>query len=138
MEFIKFGADRSTELARLNRLLIQDEAHSNGMSESQLESRMQNWLSSGYECYGIEQDGQIICYSLWRDNGDYYYMRQLFTVRSHRRSGLAKKLLNFLERDVYFDKPIRLDVLAKNSEAKEFYDSMGYQLYCHTMIKGKG
>lgn len=134
-EIIKLGADKSMELARLNKLLIQDEGHSNRMSESKLEARIQNWLRSGYESYGVVLDGQIVCYSLWRDDGDYYYMRQLFTLRDFRRKGLARKLLGFLEKNIYMDKPIRLEVLVDNSSAQSFYSSMGYQLYCHTMVK---
>ncbi|MDP2347864.1 MAG: GNAT family N-acetyltransferase [Gammaproteobacteria bacterium] len=134
-EIVKLGADRAPEIARLNKLLIQDERHANRMSESELEARMQNWLTSVYQSYGVVSDGQIICYSLWRDDGDYYYMRQLFTLREFRRQGLARELLSFLEKNVYSDKPIRLEVLAGNAEAQSFYRSVGYQLYCQTMLK---
>ncbi len=62
-------------------------------------------------------------------------MRQLFTVAACRRQGLARHLLSSLQADVYDDKPVRLEVLAGNLDAQAFYKSMGYQLYCHTLIK---
>lgn len=128
-------ANRAEELAELNQQLIIDEGHSNPMSIAELAARMRGWLDTGYECYGIERDGKIVCYSLWRDDIEHYYMRQLFTVAACRRQGLARHLLSSLQTDVYDDKPVRLEVLAGNLDAQAFYKSMGYQLYCHTLIK---
>jgi hypothetical protein len=35
----------------------------------------------------------------------------------------------------YSNKPVRLDVLAGNSDARMFYEKAGIQIYCHTMIR---
>lgn len=135
VDIVKFEIDRSSELAELNRLLIIDEGHSNSMSASELEQRMKHWLSSGYESYGIEHEGRIICYSLWRDDGDFYYMRQLYTEATFRCRGIARRLVVGLVESLYSDKPVRLDVLVENSDARRFYEHIGFQIYCHTMIK---
>ncbi|MCW8195227.1 GNAT family N-acetyltransferase [Proteobacteria bacterium 005FR1] len=74
-------------------------------------------------------------FCLHRDDGDDYYLRQLFTDRSCRHSGLAFKLLSHLESQVLIGKPLRLEVLKGNEEAIRFYNNRGYRLYCHTMIK---
>ena len=134
-DIVRFEADRSSELAVLNRLLIVDEGHSNSMSEGELEKRMGQWLGSEYESYGIEQEGKIICYSLWRDDGEFHYMRQLYTVPAFRRRGIAKSLVLNLVENRYSNKPVRLDVLAGNSDARIFYEKIGFQIYCNTMIR---
>jgi ribosomal protein S18 acetylase RimI-like enzyme len=86
-------------------------------------------------CYGILRKGAVIAYCLLRDDGDYYYIRQLFTDRPFRRSGLASRLLDFVESAVMAGKPVRLEVLAGNGEAFRFYEKRGYRVYCHTLLK---
>jgi GNAT superfamily N-acetyltransferase len=134
-KIVEFKADRSSELAVLNRQLIVDEGLSNSMSAIELEKRMSQWLSNEYESYGIEHEGKIICYSLWRDNGDYHYMRQLYTVPEYRRQGIAKSLVLHMVQNHYSNKPVRLDVLEGNSDARISYEEVGFRIYCHTMMR---
>ena len=132
---VKFGTERTKELAALNHLLIQDEGNSSSMSLAELEKRMFKWLSFEYCSYGIEHNDRILCYSLWRADSDCYYMRQLYTDRDFRRQGLASSLIASLENSVYADKSIGLDVLVANHAAREFYESIGFVLYSQRMIK---
>ena len=134
-EIVRVTSERCHELAALNKQLIEDEGHANPMDLPELAERMQTWLETEYACYALEDEGRLVAYSLWRDDGDYYYLRQLFTRRDARRNGYASALLDHLEREVYNDKPIRLEVLAGNGGAKVFYEKLGYALYCHTMSK---
>lgn len=128
-------SERARELAILNKQLIEDEGHGNPMSISELSERMLSWLEAEYICYAIEEDKALISYSLWRDDGEFYYLRQLFTLPEHRLKGYAKNLLAYLEVEIFNDKPIRLEVLANNEIAKEFYRRAGYEIYCHTFTK---
>lgn len=132
---IRLDERYSEKLATLNRQLIEDEGHSNSMSEGELTDRMRGWLSSEYRCFGVVAECRVLAYCLYRDAGDFYYIRQLFTARDARKRGYASSLLVHLEEKVLTDKPIRLDVLAGNSEAQKFYLAKGYQIYCHTLVK---
>lgn len=134
-DIVKFEVDRASELALLNRQLIIDEGQSNSISASELEERMTQWLGSEYESYGIEKEGKIVCYSLWRDDGEFCYMRQLYTVSALRLRGIAKSLVLHLVENRFSNKPVRLDVLAGNSDARMFYEKAGFQIYCHTMMR---
>lgn len=132
---IQLDERHCNELGRLNRLLIEDEGHSNPLSPDELAERMRKWLAGDYRCHGIVGGDKILAYCLHRDDGDYYYLRQLFTDRSCRQSGQASRLLAHLESEVLSDKPIRLEVLVNNEEAIRFYDKRGYRVYCHTLVK---
>lgn len=123
------------ELAELNMQLVEDEGHSNLMGIPELANRMDSWLSSEYTCYGVCDDEKILSYCLFRDDHDYFYIRQLFTVRHLRGKGLATKLLDYLESTVLKGKPIRIEVLVSNIQAKEFYLARGFNMYCHTLEK---
>ena len=134
-KFVRLGINRADELAHLNKQLIEDEGHSNPMSIEELQKRMSEWLSSNYMGVALEQDGNILSYALWRDDGEYYYLRHLFTQRSHRRKGYARILLEHIESELLGHKPIRVEVLSGNADALSFYKSLGYTTYANTMQK---
>ena len=136
MEHItQLRSENSQKLAELNRQLIEDEGHRNPMSISELARRMKSWLSTEYFCYGVVEGKEILAYCLYREENDYFYIRQLFTLRHLRRKGLATKLLNYLEPGVLSGKPIRIEVLVNNDGAKAFYLSRGFKMYCYTLEK---
>jgi ribosomal-protein-alanine N-acetyltransferase len=135
MKVVKAGLPDVEKLAELNKRLIEDERCPNPMNRQQLVQRMSEWLQGGYSCYlGIE-DGIVIAYCLFRDDGEYYYMRQLFVEREHRRRGIATKLLNWMYRNIWTDKKVRLDVFFHNKEAIAFYKAYGFQVGCLRMEK---
>lgn len=123
------------ELGHLNKQLIKDEGHSNPMSSQELSERMAQWLRNDYTCYGVLNSGRVVAYALYRDDASYFYLRQLFTNRACRKQGLASALLKYLQEQVFREKPVRLDVLAGNSQALEFYCRRGFSVYCHTLLK---
>ncbi len=123
------------KLAELNKRLIEDERHPNPMNVQQLAQRMIEWLQDEYSCYLASEDGSTVAYCLFRNDGEYYYMRQLFVERSHRRKGLATKLLDWMYQNVWTDKKVRLDVLSHNEEAIAFYRAYGFQIGCLRMEK---
>ena len=123
------------ELADLNKHLIEDEDHPNPMNARQLAQRLTGWLQSKYTCYLASEGGIIVAYCLYRDDGEHYYMRQLFVGRGYRRRGIATKLLDWLYKNIWTDKKVRLDVLAHNEEAIAFYKAYDFRVGCLRMEK---
>lgn len=121
-------------LAELNKRLMEDEAHPESMSVEQLADRMAAWLRNEYTCY-VAVEKAIIGYCLYRDDGDFYYMRQLFVERAHRRQGVATGLLDWMYENVWVEKKVRLDVLAHNKAAIAFYENYGFSTGCLRMEK---
>ena len=135
MEIIKAELSDAERLAELNQHLIEDEQHPNPMDLTQLTERMKAWLATDYSCYMGKQDEHIVAYCLYRDDGGYYYMRQLYVDRSHRRKGIATQLLDWLYENVWTDKKVRLDVLAHNEDAVAFYKRYGFRIGVFRMEK---
>lgn len=128
-------ADRShvQKLAQMNKYLIEDEGHPNPMNVQELAERMAGWLQGAYTCYVCTQDRETVAYCLFRDDGEYYYMRHLFVERAHRRKGIATALLDWMYQNVWTDKKVQLEVLAHNEEAIAFYEAYGFRISCLTM-----
>ncbi len=135
MEIVRAELTDAEILASLNQHLIEDEAHPNPMNIDQLVQRMKEWLKTGYICYMVKHNGCIVAYCLYRDDGGYYYMRQLYVDRSHRRRGIATQLLDWLYENVWTDKKVRLDVLAQNRDAVAFYKTYGFRIGVYRMEK---
>ena len=135
MEIVRAELTDAEILAGLNQHLIEDEAHPNPMNIDQLVQRMKEWLKTDYICYMVNHNGRIVAYCLYRDDCGYYYMRQLYVDRSHRRRGIATQLLDWLYENVWKDKKVRLDVLAQNRDAVAFYKTYGFRIGVFRMEK---
>ena len=135
MTVIKAGMGQVEELAELNRQLLADERHPDPVTTAQLTERMASWLQDGYVGYVARRGGGTVGYCLHRDAGRYYYLRQLFIVRAHRRRGLATELLNWMYANVWTGKPVRLDVFAHNEQAVAFYKAYGFRIAVLRMEK---
>lgn len=135
MKIIKATLSDVGMLAELNKHLIEDEQHPNPMTGAQLAGRMASWLQNEYTCYLAVAGDATLGYCLFRDDDNFYYMRQLFVARAHRRQGVATKLLDWLYENVWVDKKVRLDVLAHNQAAIAFYESYGFAIGCYRMEK---
>lgn len=123
------------ELARMNKRLIEDEKHPNPMNVRQLSQRMSDWLQGEYDGYIVSEENTTVAYCIYRDDGDYFYMRQLYVEREWRRTGIATKFLDWMYQNVWTEKPVRLDVLAHNEEAISFYKTYGFRVGCFRMEK---
>jgi ribosomal protein S18 acetylase RimI-like enzyme len=121
------------QLAVLNKHLIEDERHPNPMNVQQLAQRMSGWLQGEYTCYLVTEDRRTVAYCLFRDDGEYYYMRQLFVERANRRRHIATRLLDWMFQNVWTDKKVRLDVLSHNEDAIAFYKAYGFRVGCLRM-----
>ena len=69
-------------IAKMNKQLIVDENHSNPMGVNELEIRMGKWLKADYSAFVVELNNHIQGYCLFRDDGDYIYIRQLFIAHA--------------------------------------------------------
>ena len=128
MEIVKAELTDAERLAELNKHLIEDERHPNPMNIAQLTQRMKEWLATDYICYVAKQNEGIVAYCLYRDDGEHYYMRQLYVDRTYRRKGIATQLLDWLYANAWTDKKVRLDVLAHNEDAVAFYKNYGFRI----------
>ncbi len=135
MEIVKAELRDVKRLAELNKNLIEDERHPNPMNIAELTERMEEWLVTDYICYLAKENGDIVAYCLYRDDGGHYYMRQLYVDRAHRRKGIATQLLDWLYENVWTDKKVRLDVLAHNEDAVAFYKRYGFRIGVYRMEK---
>ena len=125
-------------LTELNRRLIEDERAPNSMNLRQLAERMAQWLAEGYTCYLATEAGETVAYCLFRDDGDYYYLRQLYVERRHRRTGIATRLLDWMFANVWLAKPVRLEVFVHNATAIAFYRAYGFRVGVLRMEKPPG
>lgn len=133
--------DDVTLLAKMNQQLIIDENSANDMSLSQLERRMNGWLSSNRQAVIVERGGEVIGYLLYRHNVDEYYpyknsiyVRQFFILPSYRRRGIGQIAFEQIVSE-YFPEgfAIMLDVLESNPEGKAFWTKLGFEVYHVTM-----
>jgi GNAT superfamily N-acetyltransferase len=124
----------SALLADLNKQLIDDEGHRNSMTPSELESRMRGWLEGDYTATLFERDGGVVAYALWRHEPEFIYLRQFFVVRAHRRQGIGRQAIQFLNDEVWpRGKRIRVEVLAGNLAGHAFWHSVGFDDYAITL-----
>ena len=135
MEILKAEQGDVKRLAELNECLIEDERHPNPMNIDELTERMNEWLATDYICYTVKENGHIVAYCLYRDDGGHYYMRQLYVDKAHRRKGIATRLLDWLYENVWTNKKVRLDVLAHNEDAVAFYKRYGFRIGVYRMEK---
>ena len=135
MQIVKAKIDDIKEIARMNKLLIEDEQHPNKMNIYQLTDRMTNWLENEYICYLAIDGKKISGYCLYRDDGEYYYLRQLFVERQYRRKGIATQILDWMYSNIWQDKKVRIDVLSHNENAIAFYENYGFSIGCLRMEK---
>jgi ribosomal protein S18 acetylase RimI-like enzyme len=122
-------------LAVLNKRLIEDEKYPNPMNKAQLAERMSGWLEEEYRGYLAVIDDRVVAYCLYRNDGEYYYLRHLYVDRDSRRQGIATRLLDWMYANVWTDKKIRLDVMVHNPSAIAFYESYGFQIRVLRMEK---
>jgi predicted acetyltransferase len=119
-----------SRLAELNHQLIRDEGHRNPMTESELEQRMRDWISSEYQALIYEEGGEIIAYALFREQAEEIYLRQFFVVRHCRNQGIGRRAFEILRSDVWSTtKRLTVEVLVANERAVRFWRSVGYAEY---------
>ena len=135
MRIVEADLAQLEKLAEMNKRLIEDEGHSNPMNIQQLVQRMYEWLRGDYRGYLALENNTAVAYCLYRDDGEYYYLRQLYVEREWRRRGVATRFLDWMYQQVWIDKRVRLDVLSHNEGAIAFYRKYGFTIGCLSMEK---
>jgi ribosomal protein S18 acetylase RimI-like enzyme len=125
-------------LARMNRLLVDEEGHRNRFrSDSWLEKRMRGFLTGEYRAVLFELDGRTVAYVLYTDrteHTDTIYLRQIYVDRRCRRQGVGREVMRILLEEIWpADKRITVGVLQDNRTAIAFYQAIGFRPYAMEM-----
>jgi len=128
-------------LARMNRELIEDQAHRNPMSVDQLKDRFQRFAREGWAIDLFERDGEVIGYAVHRyepdpaePSGRRVFLRQFFIARHCRRGGAGTAALKELMRARFqAGDRIFLDVIETNPGGKAFWSRTGFTPYATIM-----
>jgi GNAT superfamily N-acetyltransferase len=122
-------------LADINRQLIEDEWGGGGMSQERLEERMRRWIAEGeYRAIIFLQGGATAAYALVSVDEDSAYVRHFYVLPEHRGSGVGRRAIETLFRDVIpATHRTTLDVLASNVSGHRFWRSVGFSDYAIRM-----
>lgn len=120
-------------LTSMNRGLIRDSGHRNELTDSELFDRMGQFLRSEYTALIGEIDESPVCYALYKYDPEFLYIRQLYVVLKHRRSGFGTHMVNWIAENNRLAKRLRMDILVCNSDAIAFWRSIGFRDYCLTL-----
>ncbi len=113
-------------LARMNRMLIEDERAENDMTIPQLEQRMAGFLAGDYRAYFFEAAGEAIGYALVNPSATPVYLRQFFICREKRRSGFGREAFYALLSHLGV-RTIDIDVYVWNEAGRAFWQSLGFR-----------
>ncbi len=113
-------------LARMNRMLIEDERAENDMTLSQLEARMAGFLAGDYRAFLFGAAGEEVGYALVNLSASPLYLRQFFIRREKRRSGHGRTAFQALLKHLNAQ-TIDIDVLVWNGAGRAFWQSLGFQ-----------
>lgn len=134
MEHRIAGAEDLPLLAELNRQLIEDEAHSNPMSVTELEERMRGWIARTYTAVLFTSADRVVGYALYRTDNTGIFLRQFFICRDTRRRGLGRAAMERLFRRVWpAGALVTLEALAANRAAIAFWRALGFEDYSLTL-----
>ncbi|MDA1275235.1 MAG: GNAT family N-acetyltransferase [Verrucomicrobia bacterium] len=126
-------------LTALNEQLIEDEKSSNSMTTEQLAQRLAGWLSDNYLAVLFEKSGTVVGYALYctgeRAPGEiFYFIRQFFVCREHRRRGIGREAVRLLSSEIIpRTQHLVLDVLVHNDIGRKFWKAVGFSEHCITL-----
>ncbi len=117
-------------LARLNRELVEAEGARNELDLSGLRTRMRQFLDAGMRALIIELGSEPVGYLLFRYEADAVFVRHLLVREQYRGRGIGSRVFRDLLNGSWSGAPfVRLDVLADNATAVEFWRSQGFRPY---------
>jgi GNAT superfamily N-acetyltransferase len=133
MQYRSATSEDTAILAALNYALIRDEGHRNKMSPEELEARMAEWLGGEYRAVLFEESGAPIGYALFRHDTEYVYLRQFYVNREHRRHGVGRAAIEWLQQHAWKERRVRVEVLVGNAPGIAFWHAVGFVDYCLTL-----
>lgn len=115
-----------SQLAILNKQLIEDEKSDNPMSIKELEERMLGFLNTDYEAFFFLAGEAVVGYALVKKTCMPLYLRQFFIDRSYRKQHYGTEAFNALLK--YLDvSSIDIEVLSGNEPGNRFWESCGFK-----------
>lgn len=115
-----------SQLAILNKQLIDDEKSDNPMSIKELEKRMTGFLNTEYDAYFFMVDDDVVGYALVKNSCRPLYLRQFLIDRKYRKQHYGteafKSLIEYLN-----VKSIDIEVLSWNEAGNRFWKSCGFK-----------
>jgi len=126
-------------LTTLNEQLIEDEKSPSLLTTEQLAQRLAEWLADNYRAVLFENAGTVVAYALYctgeRAPGEvFYFIRQFFVCREHRRRGIGREAVRLLSPDIIpRTEHIVLDVLFHNDIGRKFWKAVGFSEHCITL-----
>ena len=121
-----------SQLALMNKHLIEDEKSNNPMGVEELEHRMMDFLNSDYKAYLFIEDDTVLGYALIRHTSTPLYLRQFYIKREFRRQHYGKTAFELLMKHIQAD-TIDIDVLPWNERGRLFWRSCGFEETCVSM-----
>jgi len=113
-------------LAEMNKQLIEDEKANNTMDKTQLQNRMTNFLTNGYEAFFFIANDEIVGYALCDMTKEPVFLRQFFIKREERRKHYGKAAFESLLGKIGA-KEIDIDVLTWNETGIKFWEKIGFE-----------
>ena len=131
-----------TTLARLNQVLLDDEANRYRPSPGELLVRHRAWLAGSEWIQDlVEAGGTAVGYVVWQRRGNpaaasghEIYVRQFCIDRPYRRRGFGRQAFAaFLECRAMAGERVVLDVLVENAAGQAFWQEAGFRPYATMM-----
>ena len=132
------------ELAILNKRLVEDQGSRNPFTQSEYESRFNDWLRSSEWNVDVFTDpaAATLGYAVHRVQRDYYYpeeqvvyLRQFYIDRPIRRRGIGSVAYQLLAKERFGGREVSIDVLATNPDGQAFWGHLGFEPYFTSMKK---
>ena len=126
MEIKKCTLDDVSQLAGLNKQLIEDEKSNNPMSIDELEERMKGFLNSEYDAYFFLIDEIVVGYALVKNTCTPLYLRQFLIAREYRQKHYGTEAFRLLLEYLSVDR-MDIEVLPWNERGIQFWESCGFR-----------
>ncbi len=126
MEIKKCTLNDVSQLALLNKQLIEDEKSNNPMSVKELEERMIGFLKSEYDAYFFLIEKTVVGYALVKHTCTPLYLRQFLIAREYRKKHYGTEAFQSLL--IYLNvKTVDIEVLPWNERGIRFWESCGFK-----------
>ncbi len=126
MEIKKCTLEDVSQLAILNKQLIEDEKSNNPMSIKELEDRMRGFLNSEYDAYFFLVEESVVGYALVKHTCTPLYLRQFLIAREYRQRHYGTEAFQLLLEYLGVDR-MDIEVLPWNECGMQFWESCGFK-----------
>ena len=126
MEIRKCTLEDVSQLAVLNKQLIEDEQSNNPMTVKELEERMSDFLNSEYDAYFFLVEESVVGYALVKHMCTPLYLRQFLIAREYRKRHYGTEAFHALLEYLGVEQ-MDIEVLPWNERGMRFWESCGFK-----------